>query len=55
MTNQSKLTFSQIEAAVAACRADFWAAVDEYNNGERTNASHAQLEQILQALRDQYA
>lgn len=43
----------EIEATIAARKAEFWAAVDD-ENGERTNANYAQLEQILQDLRDSF-
>ena len=45
----------EIEAAIAARRTEFWAAVDDENGGERTNANLQQLEGILQDLRDSYA
>lgn len=44
----------EIEAAIAARREEFWAEVEE-DDGERTNARFAQLEQILQEVRDMYA
>ena len=45
----------EIEAAIAARRAEFWAAVDDTTPGERTNGNLQQLEAILQDLRDRYA
>ena len=45
---------NEIEAAIAARRAEFWAAVDDENGGDHTNANYAQLEQILQDLRDSF-
>jgi len=45
----------EIEAVIAARRAEFWAAVDDTTLGERTNANLQQLEGILQDLRDSYA
>ena len=45
----------EIEAAIAARRAEFWAAVDAETLGETTNANLQQLEGILQDLRDSYA
>ena len=51
--NYPALTFLEVE--IAERKANFWAAVDDVTPGERTNANHQQLEEILQALRDQYA
>jgi hypothetical protein len=44
----------EIEKAVAARKAEFWAAVDAETLGETTNANLQQLEQILQDLRDSF-
>tara|TARA_R110000868_G_scaffold160623_1_gene390351 strand:+ start:93 stop:269 length:177 start_codon:yes stop_codon:yes gene_type:complete len=54
--SENTLTMNEmeIEAAIAVRKAEFWAVVDDENGGERTNANHQQLEQILQDLRDSY-
>ena len=44
----------EIEAAIAARKAEFWAAVDDTTPGERTNGNLQQLEGILQDLRDSF-
>ena len=47
---------NEIEIAIAARKAEFWAAVDADAEtwGEATNANLQQLEQILQDLRDSF-
>jgi hypothetical protein len=53
-TNGAK-HMNEMEAAIAERKAEFWAVVADENGGEKTNANHQQLEEILQALRDSYA
>ena len=47
-------SLTSLEAAIAARRAEFWAAVDDTTPGERTNGNLQQLEGILQDLRDSF-